>query len=550
MGWSDRKRKEREAAQAVQKAWSDQLDKELDEIGALPPEGMKARLLEAVGETEDTKASSGKNAAQRRPLRRAAAAVLGVLMILGAWLAFDKTARAEAGEWLRSVFGTQIQMENDAVNAGQRLRDFLGGEPYMQKYYRSAKGGDYRPYYGGCYLNDEKYLVVNVTDDSPNILKVFRDVMHYDRVLFQKVDYSADELYRVQVAIERKMEEDPFVGISMYGVDERRNRVEVCFGEEGQEIRDAFLTWLGEDLADKVWLREEAVETIIDLPGEEDNDREAVRALIEKDLVNGSRLKKLGDAEAAVTEAERPSGQAIEEYMQRQVSLFPEITKLDKEIVEDGDLLRLSYGIYSETLWYTSVDKAPELPVRCGAETAFGLEDIQTSVKGRKVGETYTIPYTGGMFDAGEPLFCDITILYIYTTEAAQLNDAFVQAHTAYRTVEEWRSALYREEWIANRGPAWEKAFNQLMAESSFALDEKKIEKNAADPEQAKMRVREYLLIKALADHFGLTVSAEDLNDYCARQHVRIELLSLAEQEACEWCALREKVMNRMTGIE
>ena len=46
------------------------------------------------------------------------------------------------------------------------------------------------------------------------------------------------------------------------------------------------------------------------------------------------------------------------------------------------------------------------------------------------------------------------------------------------------------------------------------------------------------------------TQTAEDLNDYCARQHVRIELLSLAEQEACEWCALREKVMNRMTGIE
>ena len=197
-----------------------------------------------------------------------------------------------------------------------------------------------------------------------------------------------------------------------------------------------------------------------------------------------------------------------------------------------------------------------------GRNAGFKKEYIYINTQGERVygeltskpmqfcGETYTLPYTGGMFDAGEPLFCDITIIYIYTTEAAQLNDAFVQAHTAYRTVEEWRSALYREEWIANRGPAWEKAFNQLIAESSFALDEKKIEKNAADPEQAKMRVREYLLIKALADHFGLTVSAEDLNDYCARQHVRIELLSLAEQEACEWCALREKVMNRMTGIE
>ena len=532
----------KKAAKTVQQAWLSGLEQTLSPEESALPSGMQERITQAV--TEQTAAAEKIQAVKetcfRRPVRRAAIAVLAVCLLAAVWLGVDKSARAEVQDWFRTLRGNAETYEWPAKEAYSRLIDFIGGEGETRSLYKKAKGEAYRPYYGGAYLNEEKVLVVNVTDDSPEICTVFANVLQYDRVIFQKVQYSYDELYALYENLNRTEQgTEPFAGLAGCGIDVRNNRIEVSFTEDDETLRQAFLDRLKDNEKEMVRFTEGALYTIATW---EDQGRAELKYVLQNGLMEGSRLTELGDVESVRTRLPEPDPAEIEAYMQRRVELFPRIIRSEKQTVEPGDLLKISWRVYDETQEYPQFGNGKAETVRCGISNFD--EQIELSVEGRTVGETYTISYTNDLV-AG-PLFCDITPLYIYTVEPAELNDTFVKENTEYQTVEEWRSALLEEERRAGQPEAWDAVLKKLLPECRFKMNEKRL-KQSETPERMEALVKEYLLVKALADRYGIEVTAADLTAYCTRHGIRPETQTVTDSVVSEWRTLRELVMDKMT---
>ncbi len=526
----------------MQQAWLSGLEQTLSPEESALPSGMQERITQAV--TEQTAAAEKIQAVKetcfRRPVRRAAIAVLTVCLLAALWLGLDKNARAEVQDWFRNLSGNAETNAWPAQEAYARLIDYVGGEGETRSLYKKAKGEAYRPYYGGAYLNEEKVLVVNVTDDSPEICTVFANVLQYDRVIFQKVQYSYDELYALYENLNRTEQgTEPFAGLAGCGIDVRNNRIEVSFTEDDETLRQAFLDRLKDNEKEMVRFTEGALYTIATW---EDQGRAELKYVLQNGLMEGSRLTELGDVESVRTRLPEPDPAEIEAYMQRRVELFPRIIRSEKQTVETGDLLKISWRVYDETQEYPQFGNGKAETVRCG-KSNFD-EQIELSVEGRTVGETYTISYTSDLV-AG-PLFCDITPLYIYTVEPAELNDTFVKENTEYQTVEEWRSALLEEERRAGQPEAWDAVLKKLLPECRFKMNEKRL-KQSETPERTEALVKEYLLVKALADRYEIKVTAADLTVYYTRHGIRPETQTVTDSAVSEWRTLRELVMDKMT---
>ena len=541
MGKKYSKEEIKQAAKTVQQAWLSSLENSSESEESALPIGMQERITEAVtAQTSAGKAKLAKETHFRRPVRHAAIAVLAVCLLAALWLGLDKNARAEVQDWFRNLSGNAETYEWPAQEAYARLIDFIGGEGETRSLYKKAKGETYRPYYGGAYLNEEKVLVVNVTDDSPEICQAFADVLRYDRVLFQKVQYSYDELYALYEALNRiEQGAEPFAGLAGCGIDVRNNRIEVSFTEDDETLRQAFLDRLKEDEKEMVRFTEGTLYTIATW---EDQARAELKYILQNGLMEGSRLTELGDAESVRTILPEPDPAGIEAYMQRRVELLPRIIRLEKQTVEPGDLLKISWRVYDETQEYPLFGNGKAETVRCG-KSNFD-EQIELSVEGRTVGETYTISYTSDLV-AG-PLFCDITPLYIYTVEPAELNDTFVKENTEYQTIGEWRSVLLEEERRAGQPEAWDAVLKKLLPECRFKMNEKRL-KQSDTPEKTEALVKEYLLVKALADRYEIEVTGADLTAYYLRHGIRPETQTVTDSAVSEWRALRELVMDKMT---
>lgn len=547
---SDKEKRELEqAASSVQDAWLAELDEEIGGIDAEPPAGMKERLAQAYRDAQaepQKEEKTRKRKASRRPVLRWAFAAIAMLIVLtGSWLAIDKTARAEAADWMKGVLG----IESTAQEAYDRLLRFLGGAPGERDLYRNPKGEAWRPYFGGAWLNGKKDLVVALTDDSSETVKVFRDAMEFDRALFQKVKYSYDELYDAYETIRERLTEEPFQGLAAYSVNVEENRIDLSFTKDAIDVQYRFLTWLDADVR-KIDLFGFDSEPVWIIRDQEDADLKLANDLAAEGLLESCRLTQLGDVEAARTPAqELPPEmlQDIEEYMQNKAESEFTVTRLDKQVVEEGDLVRISYRPYTKTQFLEM--NSIELPCRCGGETAPGLEVIQSSVTpGRRVGESYTIDYAGAPYDTDEPVFCDITILYIYRAEPHELDDAFVQEFTEYSSVEEWRDALIREKMSWGSVPdAWHQVLEKLLPACQFELDEDRIREKMTDPEMAKAAIREYLLVQAIAEHYGIAVTDADVQAYISEHQIYLYGLPGTALTACKWRALREKVIEKMT---
>ena len=533
------------AALSVQKAWLEGMEKEIGEIDEEQPAGMKERLAQAYREVQPQagKRSDRSGRRSRRPALRWAFAAFAMLIILaGSWLAFDKTARAEAVYWMKGALGIELTSQE----AYDRLIRHLGGTPDQRGLYRDPEGEALRPYFAGARLNEEKELVVEVTDDSPEILQAFRDVLRSDHVIFNKVRYSYDRLYAVYQKMCEKYQTEPFQGLSAFSIDIGSNRIEVDFWEDGFEIRDRFLAWLGMDNESMFRFTNEAVWVIRD---QEDQDLMELTHLLEKDLLTASRLTELGDVEAARMPAQElpPEMLAdIEYYMQYKAETTYKITKLEKDTVEDGDLVWITYRAYTKTQFLDP--KEIEIPCRCGGELSPPLEAIEASVTaGRRVGESYTIEYTDAPYATDETVYCDITICYIYLAEPCELNDEFVRKYTEYSSVEEWREAQIKEHMKWMVPDAWDQVLKKLLPQCRFELDEERISAEADKPEKAMAQIREYLLVRAIADHYGITATDSDVQAYIDRCQIFLPGLPAAARTACEWRALRELVMEKMT---
>nr|MBQ6241249.1 hypothetical protein [Lachnospiraceae bacterium] len=553
--FADKNRKEwEEAAAAVQDAWMKGLEEDLSgaETEAELPAGMKERLAQVYRDAQMEQAGKAKPEKKRPPrrpaFRWAAVGFAALVIVIGSWLAFDKTARAEAADWMKGVLG----IESSAQEAYDRLLRFLGGTPDQRDQYRDPKGEAWRPYFGGAWLNGEKELIVAVTDDSPEVTKVFQEAMRFDRAQFRKVKYSYDELYAVYKSMIDKAGQDPFPGLAASSLDIMHNQIEISFAEDSTDIQYRFLTWLEADVREIDMFRFES-EPVWIIRDQEDEDLKLANDLVTEGLLENSRLTELGDVEAARMPAQElppEMMQDIEEYMQYKAETEFTVTKLDKQVVEEGDLVKISYRPYTDSLFLET--QSIELPCKCGGETAPGLEAIQSSVTpGRRVGESYTIDYADAPYAADEPVYCDITILYIYRAEAHELDDAFVQEFTEYSSVEEWRAALVREKMnLMSLPDAWDQVLKKLLAECTFEMDEETIRnESGSTAEKNKMRaaIHEYLLVQAIADHYGITVTDADVQAYVSEHQISLYSLPGTAYTACEWRALREKVMEKMT---
>lgn len=100
--------------------------------------------------------------------------------------------------------------------------DFEDDKMYYSDNIRKAEG--LAQVYAGAYINDEGYLVVNVTDDSEEIKKQVTECAKDDTVTCKKVKYSYNELQTVYTELSSKLSEAPYYSVVLM---EKENKVYV-----------------------------------------------------------------------------------------------------------------------------------------------------------------------------------------------------------------------------------------------------------------------------------------------------------------------------------
>jgi len=291
-------------------------------------------------------------------------------------------------------------------------------------------------------------------------------------------------------------------------------------------------------------------------------------------------LTRLGDVSAARTRALPPDEALIEETINRFLENHPAIQKSDKQVVEEGDLLKVSYRIYDEKEVYYDI---PQETVKCGAE---GFDEtVVKSVPGRKVGDKYTVKMTKTYQQWGVPedALCDVEILFIYNLADTVLNDAYVKDNTKYASVQEWKDALRAEQEKAKKEEAWDAAMGKLIADSVFAFSEDKFAERTAkivfDSQQqakrlglsekeffaikcgrkvsieeyisniyesAKKEIYEILLVYAIAEQEKITVGSSEISDALTARGLKKSEASETEIKLMQYSLLREKVADYM----
>lgn len=533
----------RKAAGNVQRGWLDGLEKTAASEGTPLPDGFEERLSKAWADPVPV-----KKAFLRRPLPRVAAAVLAVVMILGIWLAVDKKAQAQVQDWIR-----QFSPQDRAMSMYNRLMHFIGGVGSDRSRYRNAKGEAYRKYYGGSYLREDGQFIVCLTDTSPEIVAVFQKALGDGQFEVRQAAYSYDELNEMMDYIVSRSQTEHFSGISYYGIDEANNCITMHFSEEN--LSEEFFSWLGRDERGMFRFEDYVGYIVFD---QKTNEDIWLKNLLKKGVLDNCRLTEHGDFEAARTALSAPSEDTIsewvEEIIRNKVENTPRITPLDKQVMEKGDLGKISYKVYDE---YTVWDHTPEgrsETVRCGSEVPFNPH-IGELLEGMKVGETRSVTYeTHPGWGDNLLLTCDVTLLYLYTAEPAECNDDFVRANTVYGSLEEWHAALRKEFMREGQPEAWTKIREKLLNSCRFSIEEEVLAAFAKQHKQSEDWLRglmeEYLLVDAIAGEAGLTVTEADINAYFDRVlHADPGTYTESDMQFTEKCVLRQKVMDYMTFV-
>lgn len=331
------------------------------------------------------------------------------------------------------------------------------------------------------------------------------------------------------------------------------------------------------DQAEISWFRSSAVTTWTD----EDISRIRKDMVFDYDLNKIGELLKLGNIEEAKTEAAPIDESVIEEEMQRFLTNNPPIVVSEKKKVEDDDLLMISYCIRDEKEIY---DKAERVTVKCGKILSDSI--IDSSVKGREVGETYIIEYPLEKRYAVQPgtyAECEIKILYIYTLSEAKLDDSYAKDYAGYPSVEEWREALRNEARIRNRQIAWADVVKKLAAASEFRINSEELINRSTEFAfgvkiraellgmteeeyiriltgdsaedyikwaygQCEKEVHEILIVEALAKKMGYSVSEKELEEACKAADVVFSDLNEKEKDKWRYYLLLDKVAGYMVS--
>jgi len=255
-------------------------------------------------------------------------------------------------------------------------------------------------------------------------------------------------------------------------------------------------------------------------------------------------ISELGDYRKYNSKIVEIKQEEIDHVIKSELDGRPTINVLEDSVVEDGDLVMISYEIVDQG---ETVVKAEKETVKVGKVNFDTL--IEQSVKNRKVGELYSIQYSNtkmGLHDA----VCYIKPLYIYTLIPAELNDRFVQTHFDYKTVDEWKNAIRKDLEEEKITLAWDGFIDYIVESSDFELDEgilydraaelalqtegRAIAENMTMDEYTmrtmgfseaqfyhqcysicKKNIQEYLLVGAIASSSSLNVSNQEFQEYC-----------------------------------
>ena len=144
----------------------------------------------------------------------------------------------EEMEIVRTIGEERFAREGIANVAYDRMLNSFSSDPL-------TNGDDYPEYYGGAFADDEGYLVINVTDDSEEVLAELTARTGLSVIKVQKVKYSFAELGRItrelresvsnaELAIRNKV-----VG---YGMDQKRGLVRVYVKNASKEDEYAIRT--------------------------------------------------------------------------------------------------------------------------------------------------------------------------------------------------------------------------------------------------------------------------------------------------------------------
>ena len=152
---------------------------------------------------------------------------------------------------------TQLEaMERDTTaDIEEKLRyQWLADEARMRLVnFLDREGQEYRKYYGGSFLDADRMLAVYLTDSSPEVEQVFRDVLKYDeRLYFLYGQYSKDELEALYRRMVEQYTEDMLDFLPEFGVDIMNNCIDVGLKDQSPESLARFWAWIGEENADMI----------------------------------------------------------------------------------------------------------------------------------------------------------------------------------------------------------------------------------------------------------------------------------------------------------
>ncbi len=309
---------------------------------------------------------------------------------------------------------------------------------------------------------------------------------------------------------------------------------------------------------------------------EEDDDRYKLDILFQYNMYETCRLVSMDDIDRYRTEIDvRSIEEQVDEDICDDIEKTPRIVPYEKEFVEDGDLLKISFRVYDGDIEYLH---ATCETVLCG-HINFD-EQIESSVKGRKLGETYYLDY----YRSGKKIKCEVTPLYCYRLEEYIVaDDVFARENSVYQTMKEWREARIRDKMKWQRKELWDDLILRLGEASEFVFDEEILTRKAAELyvsttmlaeefgietediiehlyfgstekyirfcyAQARQEIAEYLLVHGIAEFAALSVKPGEMLEFCRNNGLDWEQLDESGKAEYSYELLREKVRAYMIG--
>ena len=266
-------------------------------------------------------------------------------------------------------------------------------------------------------------------------------------------------------------------------------------------------------------------------------------------------ILQLGDYRACKHLPQEVGAQEADLAMKKYFNQNPPIRISDRKVMEEGDLAIISYEITAGTQAVMRVKKE----VVKGGTVNFDPQ-IEQSVVGKTVGQTYTIPYQNPTPEIAEGS-CKITLQYIYTVdETAQLDDEYVRSHLDYSSMAEWKAAILKDLEAQKKEEAWQQSLRAMIARSSFDLNEECLAEKAeelARQEQKKAVSEGWEWEEYLSEELEWTKKQFELDCRLrARQEVQEYLLvgAIAAKESFasgqDYEVLRQEVYNIVCTAE